>query len=97
MADADGEWITAEELLDLLDAISGKKLIILDSCYAGMLIRGLVTGKGGEQGNGAYFILAAAGEEEEAKNGGRGQTEYGWFTWSLLYGSGYDESSIRGP
>lgn len=91
MTDAEGAWISAEELLALMDEMSATKIIILDSCYAGMLIRNLNNRSNGSQDKEDYFILAAAGEEEEAKNGGQGENQYGWFTWSLLYGSGYDE------
>ena len=77
-----------KELLAALDQISGCKVLLLDSCYAGMLIPVLESrGKEAEK----YAVLTAAGAREEAYNGKAAQGSYGWFTSAVLLGCGIQE------
>ena len=67
---------------------AGYKVLLLDSCYAGMLIPVLESrGKGAEK----YAVLTAAGAREEAYNGKAAQESYGWFTSAVLLGCGVQE------
>ena len=85
---AEGGTVSPEELLAALDQISGYKVLLLDSCYAGMLIPVLESrGKGAEK----YAVLTAAGAREEAYNGKAAQGSYGWFTSAVLLGCGVQE------
>lgn len=95
MVGADGETLAAAELLKLLEEVPGKKVLILDSCYAGMVIDVRRQQANEMQEDGIIYILAGAASGEEALNSGSGPDACGLFTWSLLYGSGYDERTKR--
>lgn len=98
-------YITPGELRSYLKDIPGKKLIILDSCYSGLVNSAssamvstsdlFNTGwnalfKGSDGNSDRIWSLSAAKENESSYDDTDGYPSYGFFTKALLEGLGYD-------
>ena len=79
----DGETVPLKELYEAMKRTTGRKILILDSCYAGSILA-YAAADAGEEG---ICILCAAGPNSKTTEAFRDGEDYGSFTRTLIRGS----------
>ncbi len=111
------DYVTVDQLRQALDAVPGKKIVIMDCCYSGQYInKGLgddvvfvhdkesadafntnivngfsSTTARANLATSNYYVLTACSKYQTSAELISSTTRFGAFTYTLLWGSGYDE------
>lgn len=94
------DYVTAAQLRAALDAVPGRKIVIIDACYSGGFIAGGEFGpapqeaeeapENGDREYSRYFLLTGAAENEETFEYSLDDGNMGLFTASLTAAMGWD-------